>query len=93
MPVELNAKAQLVNALIGYKLAKADGVIISQNVNFLNRGVIDDELYDDPKVDGVHLNDKGSGYLAQNTRFAICRSLNLEFVQKAKRRTPRNHRN
>ena len=86
--IELNAKAQLVNALVGWKLAKCDGIIFCRNDNFYECGVINASLFEDE----VHLNsDKGAGILAQNARFAICRALNKEFVPNPNKLKIRNN--
>ena len=67
--------------MIGCKLANADGVTISQNVNFYVNDLIDDSLYAYPKEVGVHLNDKGTSALALNTKMSICRALKVEIVK------------
>ena len=85
---ELNAKAQLVNAMIGMWLTKEDGVTLSRNGNFYNHDVINTSLYTE---DGIHVNEKGGGLLAQNTKHSICRALNIESMPTSvnRRRHPR----
>ena len=87
--IELNAKAQIINAVVASKLVKKDNAFISRNDNFYNRSVINKDLY---KMDGIHLNEqRGSGILAQNTRITICRSLDKELISPKRNRLPQLH--
>ena len=84
--IELNAKAQLINAIVTSKLATRDNAYISRNDNFYSRSVINKYLY---KEDGIHLNEqRGSGILAQSSRITICRSLDKDLVSPKRIRKP-----
>ena len=72
---KLNVKAQLVNALVISRLEEVSDVIISRNDNLYTNGVINREFYDE---DGVHVNDTGASKIANNTRYAVGRALNIE---------------
>ena len=80
----LNAKAELVNAMVGIKLMNKDGAYIVRVDNFYLRDAIIPEYFNE---DGVHITGRGITILAQNARAAICRCLNVEFVKKANHST------
>ena len=67
--IELNTKANLINALIARELAKQDGAYISRNDNLYHRDLLNTSLFDEG---GVHLIDKGISTLAQNARITVC---------------------
>ena len=77
----LNAKAALINALVGVRLINEDGVFITRNDNFYSGDTINPALFTD---DGVHIHEMGISKLANNTRSSICRSLDKEYVAKSK---------
>ena len=73
----LNAKAELINAKIGVFLRGKVDAYISRNDNFYLRDIINPAFFND---DGVHVYENGIKQLARNTRAALCRSLDIEFV-------------
>ena len=79
---ELNAKAHLVNAMIGNQLLHKDGTYIVRNGNFYDGDMVNVDLFD---KDGIHVANRGISTLAQNVRITLCRSLNKEFVTKQRR--------
>ena len=82
---ELNAKAQVINAIVDRKLSGKSNVVIARNDNFYRRSVINPYMFND---DGIHLNDEGSRNLANNTKDTVCRSLEIE-IAPPKLRQPR----
>ena len=79
----LNAKAELVNAMVASKLAEKDDAIINRNDNFYtNQGTINKSLYAD---DMVHVKGEGVSKLANNSRFILCRALGKDVVAPTKK--------
>ena len=85
---ELNAKAALINAMVGVRVMKKDGVYIVRNDNFYSGDIINPALFNE---DGIHIFEAGIGKLANNVRSTICRSLNKEFVPSNKMRNRFTH--
>ena len=87
---DLNAKAQVINAIIDRKLSGKSNVTIARNDNFYKRGSINGDLFTE---DGIHLNDEGSRNLANNTKDAVSRSLEIDIVQPKRRNVRQNDNN
>ena len=77
----LNAKAVLVNAIVVSRLEGLADVAIARNDNLYTNGVINKDYYDE---DGTHVNDDGASIIANNTRHAVCRALDMELLSTKK---------
>ena len=78
----LDAKGQLVNALVATKLGSAEDFIVCRNDNLLGTGGrFNESLYDDD----VHVNSElGTRFLEENVRYACADALGVELVNKTK---------
>lgn len=88
--MQINAKADLVNAMINFRLTGKDGATTSRHEYLYDKGIINESCFEDD----IHVNEKkGSSLLAQNARASICRALEIEYSVDNKRVQKRNNEN
>jgi len=79
---DLDAKGQLVNAMVANKFGTAEDFFVCRNDNLLGvGGAFNESLYDD----SVHVNSEdGTRLLETNVKHAVARSLGIEVLTKTK---------